>query len=209
MLTPIIDGTVHLDAAGSEDPDDVATAWEWYVTSAENDLVGAGEQATVDVADAGPWSTLVVTDNDGDVDFTSATIVAVCRRHPDGRYPVHRLRYRPYRPPAEHPSVTPTPRSLPKPTRTVAVTVAAAVGALFAVGAIVAIMFELQGFGQSAADPRPGYLIALAAGFAASVATPAIIARWFLPDVSNRTVGIAVAIRVGGAAALLGLSLTR
>lgn len=93
--------------------------------------------------------------------------------------------------------------------RIVAVTVTAAAGTLFAVGAILATMFELQGFGRSAADPRAGYLIALAAGFAVSVATPAIVARRLLPDVSNRTVGIAVTIGVAGAVALLGLSLTR
>ena len=67
--------------------------------------------------------------------------------------------------------------------RIIAVGGACLVGALLAVGCVIAALFELQGFGGPRdAGPRPGYLLALAAGFAASVLVPVALWRALLPD---------------------------
>jgi len=67
--------------------------------------------------------------------------------------------------------------------RILAVGSACLVGALLAVGCVIAALFELQGFGGPRdAGPRAGYLVALAASFAASVAVPVALWRALLPD---------------------------
>jgi hypothetical protein len=67
--------------------------------------------------------------------------------------------------------------------RILAVVGACLLGALFAVGCAIAALFELQGFGGPRdAGPRAGYLVALAAGFAVSVAVPIVLWRALLPE---------------------------
>jgi hypothetical protein len=67
--------------------------------------------------------------------------------------------------------------------RTVVVGGACLLGALLAVGCVIAALFELQGFGGPRdAGPRAGYLTVLAAGFAASVAVPVALWRALLPE---------------------------
>jgi hypothetical protein len=67
--------------------------------------------------------------------------------------------------------------------RIIAVGGACVLGALFAVGCVIAALFELQGFGGPRDEgPRAGYLLALAAGFAASVLVPVALWRVLLPD---------------------------
>jgi hypothetical protein len=63
--------------------------------------------------------------------------------------------------------------------------VAAAVGlgALLAVGCVIAALFEAQGFGRERdTDPRAGYLLLLALGLAACVAVPVWLWRTLLPE---------------------------
>ena len=80
---------------------------------------------------------------------------------------------------------------------------AAGLGALFAAGSLLAIMFELQGFGAPRdADPRLGYLLLLALGLAASIGLPLALRRLLLPDTAPRTAVIA-----GIALGALGVSL--
>lgn len=63
------------------------------------------------------------------------------------------------------------------------VAAATGLGALFAVGCVLAALFEAQGFGRERdTDPRAGYLLLLALGFAACIAVPAWLWRLLLPD---------------------------
>jgi len=67
--------------------------------------------------------------------------------------------------------------------RLLAVLAASLLGALFAIGAIIAAMLESDGFtSASAGGPRTGYLALLAGGLVASVAVPAAVATWAYPD---------------------------
>ncbi len=86
------------------------------------------------------------------------------------------------------------------------VAAAAALGALFAVGCVIAALFEVQGFGRPRdTDPRTGYLILLALAFAACVAVPVALWRWLLPaSAPGWLVGFAVA--VAGVVLILGIS---
>ena len=62
--------------------------------------------------------------------------------------------------------------------RALAALVAAVVGAFFAVGLAIAILFELQGFGRPRdTDPRLWYVALLALGLVACVAVPAWLWR--------------------------------
>jgi hypothetical protein len=91
--------------------------------------------------------------------------------------------------------------------RIAVVIAAAALGALFGVGCLVAALFELQGFGAPRdTDPRALYLLALGAGLALCVAGPLVLWRLLLPDSSpgwGVAVGSAVVILV---LALLGVA---
>ena len=74
------------------------------------------------------------------------------------------------------------------------VLVAAALGALFAAGSVLAIAFELQGFGSRSSDPRTAYLVALCAGLAASVGVPLALWRILLPGSSPRLAVLAAVV---------------
>ena len=90
----------------------------------------------------------------------------------------------------------------------VVVAVAVGLGALAAVGCLLAALFEVQGFGRPRdAEPRTGYLVELAVGFVASVAIPALLARWLLPRGGSALFVIAAVIAVGGVLLILGMSL--
>ncbi len=83
----------------------------------------------------------------------------------------------------------------------------ATLGALFAVGCVLAALFEAQGFGGPRDQPpRTGYLLELAVAFAACIAIPAFLARRLLH--AGPGLIIAAAAAVIGALAILGLSLT-
>jgi hypothetical protein len=83
----------------------------------------------------------------------------------------------------------------------------AALGALFAVGCVLAALFEAQGFGGPRDQPpRTGYLPESAVAFAACIAIPAFLARRLLH--AGPGLIIAAAAAVIGALAILGLSLT-
>jgi hypothetical protein len=87
------------------------------------------------------------------------------------------------------------------------VAVATALGALFAVGCLLAALFEEQGFGRPRdTEPRPGYLALLALGFLASVGIPAFLWRRLFPGSGPAWI-VALAIGVIGAVFLLGISL--
>jgi ABC-type sugar transport system permease subunit len=85
--------------------------------------------------------------------------------------------------------------------------VAAGLGALFAIGSVLAAMFEVQGFGRPPSDPRPLYLASLALAFFASIAVPVLLARWLLPQRGGPVGTVLLAVGAVGAVALLGLSL--
>ena len=69
-----------------------------------------------------------------------------------------------------------------KPLRGLAVAGAAALGALFAVGCVLAALFEAQGFGgERDTEPRAGYLLLLAVGLVLCVAAPFWLWRRLLP----------------------------
>ena len=76
------------------------------------------------------------------------------------------------------------------------VLVAAALGALFAAGSLLAIAFELRGFGSRSSDPRDGYLIALCGGLALSVGAPLALWRVLLPR-SAPAAGVIAAVVIG------------
>ena len=81
-----------------------------------------------------------------------------------------------------------------------------ALGSLFAVGCLLAALFEVQGFGGPRDQPpRTGYVVELAVGFAACVAIPALLTRQLLHAGPGWIT--AGAIAVAGAVAILGLSL--
>jgi hypothetical protein len=85
------------------------------------------------------------------------------------------------------------------------VAVAVALGALLAVGCLLAALFEAQGFGRERdTDPRAGYLLLLALGFAACVAVPAWLWRRLLPE-SAPAWPHAFGAAVAGVAVILGL----
>jgi len=86
-----------------------------------------------------------------------------------------------------------------------AVAAAAALGALFAVGCVLAALFEAQGFGRERdTAPRAGYLLLLALAFAASVAVPAWLWRRLLPG-SAPPWPLAFGAAVAGVVLILGI----
>ena len=87
------------------------------------------------------------------------------------------------------------------------VVASAALGALFAVGCVLAALFEAQGFGGPRDQPpRTGYLLELAVAFAACIAIPAFLARRLLHAGPGWLIAAGAAVL--GALAILGLSLT-
>jgi len=92
--------------------------------------------------------------------------------------------------------------------KAVVVAAAAALGALLAVGALLAALFEAQGFGRARdTEPRTGYLLLLALGFAVSIGVPAYLWRRLLPS-SAPGWTLVSAFAVAGVLLLLGISLT-
>jgi hypothetical protein len=86
------------------------------------------------------------------------------------------------------------------------VVAAAALGALFAIGCLIAALFEVQGFGRPRdTDPRAGYLFLLALAFAACIAVPVWLWRWLLPESAPGWL-LALAVSVVGVVLILGLS---
>jgi hypothetical protein len=60
-----------LDGSGSHDPDGSVVGWDWYVTTADDDLVVQGETVTLPAGSEPRSITLVVTDDDGLTDFVT------------------------------------------------------------------------------------------------------------------------------------------
>lgn len=83
------------------------------------------------------------------------------------------------------------------------VIIAVLLGGLFAMGSILAIHFERIGFGTRSGD---SYILAVAAGFAASLIIPAILWRLLLPELA-RWWWISVIVGIGGACVLFGVTL--
>ena len=85
------------------------------------------------------------------------------------------------------------------------VAVATALGALFAVGCVLAALFEAQGFGRPRdTDPRTGYLLLLAVAFVACVGVPFWLWRRLLPESAPSFV-LAFGAAVVGVIAILGI----
>lgn len=86
------------------------------------------------------------------------------------------------------------------------VATAMSLGALFAIGSIIAAMLERDGFTSASADgARPGYLILLAVGLFASITVPTALAIWAFPD-DRRTLMGTGAVVLLAALALFGLA---
>ena len=85
---------------------------------------------------------------------------------------------------------------------------AAFLGALLAIGSLIAILFELQGFGSRDSAPSVPYLIALVAAFAASIGVPLLLWRALLPDTSMRLLAVTAVGATGLAFLVLGLSMS-
>ena len=89
--------------------------------------------------------------------------------------------------------------------RGLVVAAVAALGALFAVGCVLAALFEAQGFGgERDTDPRAGYLLLLAVAFVACVAVPFWLWRRLLPASAPRAV-LVFGAAVVGVIAILGI----
>ncbi len=94
-----------------------------------------------------------------------------------------------------------------RPLRYLVVATSCGLGALFAVGCVLAALFEAQGFGGPRDQaPRTGYLIELAFAFVACVAIPAFVSRRLL-HIGPGWVGAAVIV-VAGVLLILGTSFT-
>lgn len=102
--------------------------------------------------------------------------------------------------------MTMIPEPAAKVLKGIVVAAAAALGALFAVGCVIAAAFEVQGFGDRDGDPSRGYLLLLALAFVACIATPVALWRWLFPGSSPTWVAAAGAA-VAGVVLIMGLSL--
>ena len=93
--------------------------------------------------------------------------------------------------------------------RILAVALGMAVGALFAVGCLVAALFERDGFGDRDGDPSTGYLLALAVGLAASLGLPVALWRALLPARFSWPLAIGISgVAVVAVCWILGISVT-
>jgi hypothetical protein len=85
----------------------------------------------------------------------------------------------------------------------------AGLGALFAVGSIVAVLFEVQGFGRGDSEPRTWYIVALAVGFVACVAAPVAVLRVLFPARTSATAGAAGAlVAIAGVLSIVGITVS-
>jgi hypothetical protein len=91
--------------------------------------------------------------------------------------------------------------------RRAAVAVAALLGALFAVGSLISILFELQGFGDRDGTPNVLYVLGLAAAFAVCVAVPLLLWRALLPSAPGRLLAATAVGAVAAVLLVLGVSL--
>lgn len=78
-------------------------------------------------------------------------------------------------------------------------------GALFAVGSLIAVRFEMEGFPPRPGQPRGWYLALLALALAASVTTPFVLLRFLLPD-TRAPVKVLAVVAVLLAVVLFGIS---
>jgi hypothetical protein len=91
--------------------------------------------------------------------------------------------------------------------KVIAVALAVALGALVAVGCLLAALFEVQGFGGPRDQgPRTGYLIELALGLVAAVVVPVVLWRRLLGNGPGWV--LAGSVAVAGVVVILGLSLS-
>lgn len=94
--------------------------------------------------------------------------------------------------------------------RTLAVIVAAGLGALFGVGCVLAVLFELQGFGAPRdSSPRALYLLTLGVALAVCVAGPLVLWRLLLPESSPGWGFVVAPAALILVLSLLGLAVTR
>ena len=92
--------------------------------------------------------------------------------------------------------------------RALTVILGLALGALCAVGVLVAALFERDGFGDRDGEPSTAYLLALAVGLVASVGLPLVLWRMLLPNrFSWPAVLTAIVVAVAGVIWVLGISL--
>ena len=92
-----------------------------------------------------------------------------------------------------------------RPLKYLVVAISFGLGALFAVGCVLAALFEAQGFGGPRDQPpRTGYMLELAFTFVACVAIPAFVSRRLL-HIGTSWVAAAV-IAFAGVLLILGLS---
>jgi len=93
--------------------------------------------------------------------------------------------------------------------RVLTVVVGMAVGSLFAVGFLVAALFERDGFGDRDGDPSTAYLLALAVGMAASLGLPLVLWRALLPARFSWPVAIGVSgVALAAVCWILGIGVT-
>lgn len=92
--------------------------------------------------------------------------------------------------------------------RALTVVVGLALGALCAVGVLVAALFERDGFGDRDGEPSTAYLLALAVGLVASVGLPLVLWRMLLPSRFSWPAALtATVVAVAGVVWILGISL--
>jgi hypothetical protein len=92
--------------------------------------------------------------------------------------------------------------------RALIVVVGLALGALCAVGALIAALFEHEGFGDRDGEPSTAYLLALALGLVASVGLPLVLWRMLLPGRFSWPIALtATVVAVAGVVWILGSSL--
>ena len=93
--------------------------------------------------------------------------------------------------------------------RALTVVVGLALGALFAVGCLVAMHFELSGFGDRDGEPSTLYLLVLGLGLLGSIGLPLVIWRALLPRSFSPTAAVAAgAVAVLGTVWILGIAVT-
>lgn len=89
--------------------------------------------------------------------------------------------------------------------RSLIVVVAFALGALFTIGSIVAVRFEVQHFPPRPGQPRAWYLALLVAAAVLSAGGPFVLMRLLLPD-AGRSLVVVGALAVVAVLALLGFA---
>lgn len=73
--------------------------------------------------------------------------------------------------------------------RVVLAALTSAIGAMASIGCLIAIKFELDGFGRERDTPiRSGYMAVLIAGLLASILIPTAITMWAVPGKARRWV---------------------